>query len=136
MGRTLMYTTIALLAIFVLSSYVLLKHGGEGLSQVKTLSIHELTAQASAYDGANVTVNGVVAYNNDLKTFELTAPDQNYPLPLSGLSDDQLAQFEGKTVTVAGKFVYESNKGTHIEVGSVHEVTTPTPVPVPSVRPG
>ena len=82
MGRTLMYATILVLAVFVLSSYAVLEHGGESLGQIKTLSVRDLNAQAPVYNGAKVIVNGVLQYNNELKIFEMTAPDQNYPVPV------------------------------------------------------
>ena len=131
MGRFLMYTTIALLAVCVLSSFLILKHGSEGLGQVQGLTVDKLTspASANAYNGATVSVTGTLVYNNDLKTFELTGKGSNYPLPIQGLADDVLAPLNNQDVTVSGKFVYEQDKGTHLEAKTIHLTNSPSATP-------
>jgi hypothetical protein len=130
MGRFLMYATIAVLAVFVLASYTLLEHGGEGLGQVQTLTVDKLTsaASANAYNGAHVTVQGTLVYNMDTRAYELTGERANYPVGIRGLDDGLLKGFIDKTVVVSGKFVYHNAKGTYIEGASIHEATSPTPV--------
>ena len=127
MGRFLMYATIAVLAVFVLSSFTLLKHGSEGLSQVRTLSAHDLTAKATLYKDATVTVDGVLIYDGQLQTYELTDADANYPTPLRGLSDDAFLPLVGKQVRINGTLVIEEGNGIHVDVDSIRLVNETTP---------
>ena len=47
------------------------------------------------------------------------------------MPDSELSPYNGKTVTVTGKFVWESHRTAHIELETIHELYTPTPI-VPS----
>jgi hypothetical protein len=130
MGRFLMYATIALLAVFVLASYTMLEHGGEGLGQVQTLTVERLTnpASANAYNGSQVRVEGTLVFNNDAREYELTGDRANYPVGIRGFDDGLLKGFVDKTVVVSGKFVYHNAEGTYIEGASIHEATPATPL--------
>jgi type II secretory pathway pseudopilin PulG len=130
MGRFLMYTVIAILAVFVLSSFTLLKHGSEGLSLVRTLTAHELTTLATAYEDAPVAVEGQLIYNDQLHAYEVTDDDANYPTPLKGLSDDVYAPLVGQRVHING--ILRMNKGIEIEVDSIRTVGSATPTPKPT----
>ena len=134
MGRILMYRRSRCWRCSSLSSFVVLEHGGEGLGVVKTIQLRELTSAANAYDGSNVTVTGTLVYSNDLKKFELTEDNSKYPVPIEGLTDEQLTPLVNEQVVVAGKFVYEKDNGTHIEAESIHladaSATTPSPTPL------
>jgi uncharacterized protein YdeI (BOF family) len=132
MGRFLMYTAILLLAVFVMASYTILKHGNEGLGQVRTLSIHEVTSNARAYDTATITVDGVVIYNDQLDRYELTDDDASFPVVIDGLSADVLAPLVNQRVRVNGKFVLKAGQGSHIEAESIRALETPSPTPSPA----
>jgi hypothetical protein len=130
MGRFLMYATIALLAVFVLSSFTLLKHGNEGLGQVKTYSAHDLPLNP-AYDGASVTVDGELIYNNDLDVYELTDDSAIAPTAITGLSDGELEPFAGKRVRINGEFIYSSSDP-HLEAHAIRLLDQPVPSPTPA----
>ena len=50
MGRVLMYTVLALLAVFVLTSYFLLEHGGRRDTRtVQDVTVHDLTSPRATY---------------------------------------------------------------------------------------
>lgn len=134
MGRFLMYAAILLLAVFVAASYTILNHGSEGLGQVRTLSVHQITTNARAFDGATITVDGVLVHNDQLGLYELTDEDANFPVPVRGLPDEELAPLLGQSVRVNGKFVFETGEGSHIQADSIRATGTPTPGPSPSGR--
>lgn len=134
MGRFLMYGTIAALAVFVLSSFTLLKHGNEGLGLVKTLSAHDLATEPRLYEGATITVDGTLVYNDELSRYELTDETATTPTPIEGLSDGILSPMAGKRVRVNGTFALSSASGRLIEADTIRLLDEPAPssTPVPS----
>lgn len=132
MGRFLMYGTIVLLAVFVLSSFTLLKHGSEGLGLVKTLSANNLATDPRLYDGATVTVNGTLIYNDQLRRYELTDETATTPTPIKGLRDDVLSPMVGEKVRVNGKFSSESSGSRYIDADSIRLLDQPAPSSTPA----
>lgn len=116
MGRFLMYATIALLAVFVLSTFTFLQHGSEGISQVKTYNAGNFPLN-QAYDGATVTVDGTVVYNEQADRYEITDDDAAAPTPLTGLKNSDFAPFEGESVRINGKYLVSG--GSRIEVHDI-----------------
>lgn len=132
MGRFLMYATIALLAVFVLSSFTLLKHGNEGLGLVRTLSARDLATEPRLYEGATLTVDGTLTYNDQLSRYELTDETASTPTPIEGLTTEELEPFVGKRVRVNGKFAVSSGGGRQIEAETIRLLDQPAPSSTPA----
>ncbi|MEK7248182.1 MAG: hypothetical protein AAB092_06880 [Chloroflexota bacterium] len=132
MGRFLMYATIVLLAVFVLSSFTLLKHGNEGLGLVKTLSANNLATDPRLYEGATIAVDGTLVYNDQLSRYELTDETATTPTPIEGLSDVILSPMVGKRVRVNGKFAVSTGGDRLIEADTIRLLDEPAPSSTPA----
>ena len=62
MGRTLIYLSILVLAVFVLAAALLLQTGGESLSSPAAVpvSVHDLSVAPQAHDDERVVTTGVL----------------------------------------------------------------------------
>ena len=131
MGRFLMYATIVLLAVFVVSTFTLLEHGNQGLGRVETYTPDAMPL-GPAYDGSEIAINGKLEYNVQLDRFELTNAEAKKPTPLEGLSDRVLEPLIGVLVHVNGTFVL-SGEDFHIEGQNIRALDErPSPAPEPS----
>jgi hypothetical protein len=120
MGRTLMYTTIAALAVFVASTYSIVEHGGGSIGAVRRLSIHDLTAAAPAYDGSDVSTTGILDYAEEHGRYEIV-DEGNFSVIIREYADEaSLERLLGLHVTVTGEFGWDDEYGTFIDAASVH----------------
>jgi hypothetical protein len=128
MGRVVMYTVLASLVAFVLTSYFLLEHGGAEMGLAREATLHDLTSEPRIYEGAIITTSGTLSHNASLNQYEIATPDANFPLPIRNFDESKLAPLVGLVVRVSGQF--GSDGGLHINADSVVWNTSPTPVPV------
>jgi hypothetical protein len=116
MGRTIMYTTLAVL--LVVSAVFLLKHGESGIASPKDVTLHELTTGPDFYNNQNVLTSGELQYDDSRKEYVLIdtqGEGQNFGVVVKQSGGPPLASLVGKTVFVQGVFGYEPVTGTFID---------------------
>lgn len=114
-GRVLLYTAIALLALFVLGSTFVLQHGGGYTSDRPPVTIHDLRILPEAYRDKTVTTEGTLHYSPDLDQYEVVDSD-GQAVVLLGYEEEELQKLLGKTVTVTGRFGIKEGTGIYIDV--------------------
>lgn len=127
MGRALMYTALAALVTFVLSTYFLLEHGGGKIAAVQEVSLHNLTLAPHNYEGQVVSTRGKLVHNNDLNVYEIGAPDENYPVVVRTLDERVLVSLVGQDVIVTGLCGFESGVGVYVAADSVRPAASLAP---------
>ncbi|MCH7483936.1 MAG: hypothetical protein IIA90_02170 [Chloroflexi bacterium] len=121
MGRTLMYAVITALAVFVLSATFLLKHGGESLASVQQVSVHDLTAGPSRFEGKPVTTVGVLGFSEEHDRYKLVDVDEgDFAVIIRRYTGgDPLDALVGRRVRVSGVFGFDEGSGAHIDASYV-----------------
>ena len=128
MGRFLMYASIAALAVFVFSAYVLLEHGGKSIGADRSHSIHDLSEQYPVFEGTSLTTQGQLSFSEEHDRYQIV-DEGNFALIISSYHDtDALAGLVGTRVRVTGTFHNNDELGLHIDAEAVVPVTTPAPV--------
>jgi hypothetical protein len=124
MGRALMYAALAVLAVLVLSSFVVLKHGDAGLAQPKSSSVHELTTNSASFKGDPVTTTGILQYDSSRGLYVIiddSGQGENFAIVVRPEKETPLPLLVGKHVKVSGDFDYEPVTGPFIEKAYVSE---------------
>ena len=122
-GRFLMYATIAALAVFVLSSYVLLQHGGGSIAAVQTVSIQDLTSGSRSFENKPVTTEGVLSYSNEHGEYQIVENEFAVIIKDQDTNNDPV-EFDGERVRVSGTFRTSDELGAYIDAHAI-ERTTP-----------
>jgi hypothetical protein len=113
----------------VVATYSVVEHGGGSIAAVQARSVHDLTAGAPAYEGATVTTYGRLAYSEEHDRYELV-DEVDYSIIIREYDNEaELADLEGRWVTVAGKFGADRENGIYIDATSVHLSEEPTAEP-------
>ncbi|MDO8615241.1 MAG: hypothetical protein Q7T33_05830 [Dehalococcoidia bacterium] len=109
MGRTLIYLSILVLAVFVLAAAFLLQTGDESLSSpaAAPVSVHDLSVAPQAHTAERIVTTGVLRLIHE--------PDDHFLVTADGLGvivrghdEAVLRALDGQTVTVTGRFGYDA----------------------------
>jgi len=123
MGRFVMYAVLVTLAAFVLSTYVLLEHGGESIAAVEAASIHDLSTQPERFANHEVSVQGRMRHNAELDQFEVldeSPGGANFALVVRSYhTEDRLPALDGKSVRITGKVGFNSEVGIYIDADTI-----------------
>jgi hypothetical protein len=123
MGRALMYTAIAALAVFVLLATFVLQSGGESIAAVQHVSVHDLTSGPARYVGYPVTTEGALTYSDEHERFEIVAEGDFAILIREYHGDAIISEYVGEEVRVSGTFGFEDEFGVYIDA----DVVAPVP---------
>ena len=115
MGRTLMYGTIVLLAVFVLLATFILEHGGESIASVQHVTIRDVNNSPAQFEGLAVTTQGTLSFSEehehyqlvDGEGFALLIREYDGDIPLQGLLNAE--------VRVSGEFHSNAELGVYID---------------------
>lgn len=118
-----MYATIVALAVFVLSSYVLLNHGGGSIAAVQTVTVSDLSSGPRSYDHKPVTTEGVLSFSEEHDEYQLVDADFAVIITDEDPNNDP-AEFDGDRVRVSGIFLLDDDLGSYIEAHAI-ERTAP-----------
>ncbi len=122
MGRTLMYAAITVLAVFVLSAMLLLKHGGESVASVEHVSVHDLTAGPSRFEGKPVTTVGVLRFSAEHDRYQLVDEGNFAVIIREYVGEDPLSGLIGRKVRVNGVFGIDQESGVYIDASYIGPV--------------
>ena len=122
MGRTLMYAAITALAVFVLSAMLLLNHGGESAASAQHVSVHDLTAGPSRFEGKEVTTVGVLSFSEEHDRYELVGEANFAVIIREYTGENPLDVLVGREVRVRGVFGHDPESGVHIDASYVAPV--------------
>jgi len=118
MARLALYLTILVLALFVLTSAFVLRHGGGASEAIRRVSVHDLATATEQYVGERVTTVGVLR--------QLQEPEEHFVVEagemrvaIIGYDREALLELEGQTVTVTGRFDFKEGTGRLIQADSV-----------------
>lgn len=117
-GRILLYTIIAALGIFVLTSTFALEHGGEYKSAQPPVSVHDLLLQPEAYRGKTVTTEGILRHTSETQRYEVVDAESQAIL-VRWSNESTLNRLLGDTVVVIGRFEIDEEDGVYIDVHSM-----------------
>jgi len=118
MGRTLIYLSILVLAVFVLAAAFLLQTGGQSSSAAMPVSVHDLSVAPQAHDDERVVATGVLRLIHEPNDHFLVT-EEGLGVIVRGYDEDVLRTLDGQTVTVTGRFGYGAETGTYIDAESV-----------------
>jgi hypothetical protein len=113
-----LYTVIAALGVFVLTSTFALEHGGGYTSSRPAVSVHDLRLLPEAYRGKTVTTEGTLHYSTDLKQYEVVDADQQ-AVVVTDYDETVLDGMVGRTVIVTGTFDVDPHRGIYIAIDSI-----------------
>jgi hypothetical protein len=119
MGRAVLYTVIALLALFVLSTSVVLEHGGGYTAGAAETTVHDLLMEPERYRGHEVTAEGTLKFDATTGGYMLAADGQGV---LVRYSRGSLAAFAETLVRVSGRFDWEPGTGVFIQASVIAPV--------------
>jgi len=122
MGRTLMYAAITALAVFVLSAMFLLKHGGESVASVQQVSVHDLTAGPSRFEGRTVATVGALSFSEEHDRYQLVDEGNFAVIIRRYTGGDPLDALVGRRVRVRGVFGFDKGSGVYIDASYVGPV--------------
>ncbi len=122
MGRTLMYAAITALAVLVLSATFVLKHGGESIASAQHVSVHDLTAGPSRFEGKAVATVGVLRFNEDHDRYELIGEENFAVIIREYTGENPLDVLVGRKVRVRGVFGHDPESGVHIDASYIGPV--------------
>jgi len=114
MGRFLIYLSILVLAVFVLTAGFLLQTGGESLSVAAPVSVHDLSVAPQAHVGERIVTTGVLRLVHEPDDHFLVT-EEGLGVIVRGHDDEALRALDGQTVTVTGRFGYDADTGTYID---------------------
>ncbi len=118
MGRFLMYTAIALLALFVLSVALILEHVGDSSDAVADATVHDLRLSPDSYQGRIVTIRGALRFTPDTGQFQVVDADTQ-AVVIVGYDVRELQRLNGHNVTVMGRFDFDQETGIYISAQRV-----------------
>ncbi|MDP2674723.1 MAG: hypothetical protein Q8Q00_07430 [Dehalococcoidia bacterium] len=120
MGRTLIYLSILVLAVFVLAAAFLLQTGGESLSSPAAVpvSVHDLSVAPQAHDDERVVATGVLRLIHEPNDHFLVT-EEGLGVIVRGYDEGALRALDGQAVTVTGRFGFDGETGTYIDAESV-----------------
>jgi hypothetical protein len=124
MGRTLMYGTIVLLAVFVLLSTFILDHGGKSIASVQHVTIRDITTSPAQFEGVPVTTQGTLSFSEEHDHYQLVDPEGIAVLIREYDGDIPLQGILGQEVRVSGEFGSDAELGAYIDAhfaGPVHD---------------
>jgi hypothetical protein len=135
MGRFLMYAALGGLAFFVMSTVVLLEHGGGSIAAppdrggpVATsagplgITLHDLTMEAYAHRGRTIVTEGVLSYSTEHDRYQVF-DDSNYALVIRDYArSEELSALAGQRVRVTGTFGHDRETGVYVDATSVEAV--------------
>ena len=117
-----MYTAITALAVLVLSATFVLKHGGESIASAQHVSVHDLTAGPSRFEGKVVTTVGVLRFSENHDRYELIG-EANFAVIIREYTGEApLDVLVGREVRVRGVFGHDPESGVHIDASYVAPV--------------
>ncbi len=119
MGRAVLYTVITILALFVLSTGVILEHGGGYTAGATETTVHDLLMVPERYRGHDVSVEGTLKFDADTGGHILVADGQGV---LVRYSRGGLSAFVETLVRVSGRFDWEPGTGVFIEASVIAPV--------------
>lgn len=118
-GRWLMYGTLLLLALFVLSATFLLDHGGKSIASVDEVSVHDLSSIPPRYVGAHITTTGVLSYSEEHDRYQITGEANTAVVIREYRGHRDLQTLVGRDVRVNGVFGFEDGFGVFIDADTV-----------------
>jgi len=120
MGRTLIYLSILVLAVFVLAAAFLLQTGGESLSSPAAVpvSVHDLSVAPQAHAAERIVTTGVLRLIHEPDDHFLVTAD-GLGVIVRGYDETALRALDGQAVTVTGRFGFDEKTGTYIDAESV-----------------
>ena len=118
MGRTLIYLSILVLAVFVLAAAFLLQTGGQSSSAAMPVSVHDLSVAPQAHDDERVVATGVLRLIHEPNDHFLVT-EVGLGVIVRGYDEEVLRTLDGQTVTVTGRFGFSAETGTYIDAESV-----------------
>ncbi len=116
-----MYAAITALAALVLSATFLLNHGGESVASVQQVSVHDLTAGPSRFEGRTVATVGVLRFSEEHDRYQLVDADEGeFAVIIRRYTGgDSLDALVGRGVRVRGVFGFDEDSGVHIDASYV-----------------
>ena len=117
MGRALMYTVLAALAIFVLGAAFVVEHGG-GTPAAAEVSVHDLSMDYQAHARQRVSTEGVLRRIQEPQEHFVVTAD-GLGIVVRGYSTGVLRTLDGRTVAVVGRFGFDQPNGVYIEAETV-----------------
>ena len=120
MGRTLIYLSILVLAVFVLAAAFLLQTGGESLSSPAAVpvSVHDLSVAPQDHAAERVVTKGVLRFLHEPNDHFVVTAD-GLGVIVRGYDEGLLRALDGQEVTVTGRFGFDRETGTYIDAESV-----------------
>lgn len=120
MGRAVLYAVIAILALFVVATSVILQHGGGYTAGATETTVHDLLMAPERYRGHEVTVEGTLRFDATTGGYLLAADGQGV---LVRYSRGSLSDFAESLVRVSGRFDWEPGTGVFIEASIIAPVS-------------
>jgi hypothetical protein len=118
MGRVFVYLLILVLTVFLLSSALIFRNGGDPSEEVMQVSIHDLSTAPQAHAETRVETTGVLRLTEEpAPHFLVTA--QGLGIVVRDYDEGELRALDGRIVTVIGRFGFDEAAGTFIETDSV-----------------
>ena len=118
MGRTLIYLSILVLAVFVLAAAFLLQAGGGTSSAAMPVSVHDLSVAPQDHDDERVSTTGVLRFLHEPNDHFVVTAD-GLGVIVRGYDEQALRALAGQAVTVTGRFGFDAETGTYIDAESV-----------------
>jgi hypothetical protein len=115
MGRTLMYGTIVLLAVFVLSATFVLEHGGDSIASVQQVSARDLNTNPATFEGTPITTQGTLSFSEEHQLYQIVDPDGYAVVIREYTGDIPLQGLLGDEVRVSGEIGADSELGVYID---------------------
>lgn len=119
MGRLVLYTVIAALALFLLGTSLLLDHGGGFTAAAAEVSVHDLLTMPERYRGRDVTTEGVLKADLASGGYILTADGLGV---IIRYNKPGLAALNDVAVRVTGRFDWERDVGVYIQAAVISGV--------------
>lgn len=119
MGRLVLYSVIAALALFLLGTSLLLGHGGGSTAAATEVSVHDLLTMPERYRGRDVTTEGVLKADLASGGYILTADGLRVVVHYDKPS---LAALNDAAVRVTGRFDWERDTGVYIQAAAITRV--------------
>ena len=113
MGRVLMYGTLVLLAVFVLSATFMLEHGGKSIASVQEVSIHDLSSIPPQFIDDHITTTGTLSYSEEHDLYQVVGEENTAVIIRKYNGHRDLSTLVGREVRVNGVFGF--SEGDHLQ---------------------
>jgi hypothetical protein len=121
MGRSVMYSVIGCLAVFVLMVTFATEQGNGSIAAISQVNVHDLRTNPLSYTGKDVTTTGTLAYSAEQQVFHLVEGDLS--VAIRGYAGSLTLRDEvGKRVAVSGKAGIDPDIGVYLEVADLRIV--------------